>query len=161
MKRPRSSQAISPTGMRFPPSNLLPLIISVASPTPSHPLLFLYWHCHRHRTCPSPHPSIHLITSLYSSKDAPFPPISLSLSLYILPIVSPPIPLRPSQWPPSREIHHSNLAETANTAKRASTRICSAHAHKYIQTNREKQDPDKHFTMAKNWRATICYCARI
>lgn len=105
----------------------------------------------RHITCPpSLNPSHHMD---YTPLDAPFSPnLALSFSLSILPIVSPPIPLCSSQWPPSREIHHSNLAEAANTAKQESTRTQCAHTrahtriHIYVQSNREKQDSDEHRT---------------
>lgn len=134
MKRPRSSQAISPTGMRFPPSNLLPLIISVASPTPSHPLLFLYWHCHRHRTCPSPHPSIHLITSLYSSKDAPFPPISLSLSLH------------PPHCLPTHPLASQSVATQQGDSSQQpgrNSQHCQASKHAYMQCTRTQIYPNQ------------------
>ena len=132
------ARPFSPTGMCFPPSNL-PLIISVASPTSSHPLLSPYWHCHRHRPWLS-HPS--LTPSLPSSLNpshhshSALPQEHLSLSLSPSSPLSPhPSPQRRSQWPPSREIHHSNLAATA-TLPSARARHTHTHTHIRGQTNK-------------------------
>lgn len=159
--------------MCFPPSNL-PLIISVASPTSSHPSA-VFTCTVRLITCPPfpctvrPFPQSISSHGLYSSKKHLSPNLSLSFSLSILPIVSPPIPLCSSQWPPSREIHHSNLAEAANTTKQERTRARCAHTHTRVRTHRNTHicpiQPRKarlrqaqyNSRDGKNWRAVIYY----
>ena len=171
--------------MCFPPSNL-PLIISVASPTSSHPLLFLYWHCHRHRPWLS-HPSLtpSLPSSLNPSHhiDSALPQEHLSLSLHpphCLP--THPLSVGVSGHPAGRFITatsqqqstlprarararththtHTHTHIRAQTNKRTHThkhRHTHTHDFKQIQSNKRKTKPRQEFYNERDGKGLVGY----
>lgn len=130
---------IFPTGICLSPLNL-PLIISVASPTSSHPLLFLYWHCYRHGPLPpSPHPSISFITSALIHPRRTF--LSLTHTLHRLPTH----PL----------VSLLEATKEGDLSQRPGCKHCHAHARththihthtlaEYNQSDKDKQNLEAH-----------------
>ena len=129
------ARPFSPTGMCFPPSNL-PLIISVASPTSSHPFLSPYWHCHRHRPWLS-HPSLtpslpsSLNPSHHSHSALPQEHLSLSLSPH------PPhcLPTHPLSVGVSGHPAGRFITATSQQQQHCQARARAAHTHTHTHTH--------------------------